>query len=302
VADEYLRSYGDTNIKADIVGLIQILTAREDWFINNLGKTTAISTVHQTQTDTLRTVGSAAIQEGTDSTILASSTPTLVPNIVMHVGIPFAVSYVQQTVQHYSGTDELARQTQKALVEMGNELEYHLVRSTLTSGASGATPKMKGIVQAISTSTNTTVHNSGTALSATIINGLMRDNWNNGDGSTATDLFMGSFLRYVFDTFTQKTNQLIPVNASTIDNMIDIFQTSFGKVLVHTHRYVYQSSDLGRVLAVRPETLKVAYLNKPYVKDLAVTGPSTKKAVYADYTLEVKHQQSNWWAYGFDVD
>src|SRR3990167_4126590 len=139
--DAYLRSYGDTAIVQDVVGLIEILTATDDWFLSNLGKTTAVGVVHQTQTQALRTVGGFAIEEASDLTIDASTTPTLVPNLVMHVGIPFAVSVVQQTVAHYSGQDELARQLNLALTESGNEIEFHIVRSVLTSGISGTVPK-----------------------------------------------------------------------------------------------------------------------------------------------------------------
>jgi len=142
VADEILRSYGDTAIKQDVLGLVEILTAREDWFLSNLGKNVAISTVHSTLTDTLRTAASQAVAEAEDFTNLARSTTTLVTNLVEKIAIPFKVDRTQQLVQHYYGEDELARQTTKALAEWGNAAEFDLVRSTLVSGQSGTVPKM----------------------------------------------------------------------------------------------------------------------------------------------------------------
>ncbi len=308
--DEYLRSYDDTNIKADVVGLIEILTAKETWFLNNLGKTTAIATVHINQTDTLRTAASKAVEEAADLTIGASTTPSQIINLVQQTAIPFAVSYTQQLVQHYSGSNELARQTQKALADWGNSAEFDLVRSELASGSSGTVPKMDGIISAISKSTNTTVHNSGTNLAATIINGLVKDNWDNSNGNLASDLFMGSFLRNVIDGFTQKSNTLVSVPSNTIDYMVDYYQTSFARVAVHVHRNMHyaatdtgliaaDSATSGRILGVRPETLKIAYLNRAYTLDLSTTGPATKKAVVGNLTLEVRNQDNNWWANGF---
>jgi hypothetical protein len=311
VTDEYLRSYGDTNIKADVVGLIEILTAKETWFLNNLGKTTAIATVHINQTDTLKTANSQAVEEAADLTILATTTPSQLINVVEQIAVPFAVSFTQQLVQHYSGTNELARQSQKALADWGNAAEFDLLRSTLVSGASGTVPKMNGVITAISKSTNTTVHSSGTALAASIINGLVKENYDQSNGNLATDLFVGSFLRNVIDGFTQKSNSLVQIPSSTIDNMIDVFQTSFARVNVHVHRYVQSSTTAagllgadvtGRLLAVRPETLKIAYLQRAYMQDLATVGPATKKAVVGNLTLEVRNQDSNWVATGFDID
>jgi len=272
--------------------------------LNNLGKTTAISTIHSTQTDTLRTVGSAAVDEAVNFTITAGTTPTFITNLVEKVAIPFAVTFTQQLVQHYSGENELARQTQKALMDEGNAMEFDLIRSTLVSGASGTIQKMSGILEAISKSTNTTVHSSGTTFSASILNGLMRTQWTNSNGNTPTDLFVGPFLRSVIDSFVQKTNQLVQVPVNTINSMIDVYTTSFGNINVHVHRYITVSGTdaTGRVLAVRPETLKIAYLQRPYIQELATTGPADQKAVIADLTLETRNQDSNFWASGFDID
>lgn len=302
--DNILRTYGDTGAKADVVGLIEILTARETWFLNNLGKSVAINTVHITLTDTLRAAASQAVGEGADFTALARTTTSNITNLVEKVAIPFKVSKTQQLIQHYYGENELARQTTKALMEWGNAAEFDLVRSTLVSGASGTTPKMSGIIEAVSKSTNHTSHSSGTVFSTSILNGLMKDNTDNSNGDTGTDLFVGSFLRNAIDQFTQKSNTLVTVDATTIQNTVDIYTTSFGRLAIHYHRYVQQSGDsTGRVLVVRPEKLKIAYLRRPMVDTtLQRAGDYDFRAVVGDLTLETKNQDSNWYADGFDKD
>jgi hypothetical protein len=306
---EILKTYGDVTIKPDVVAFVELITALETYFLGNLGKSQAYGPVHQTQIDTLPAVGSLAVAEGEDLSSAAVTTPSLLTNIVEHVARTFQVSDVQKKVAHFSGEDMLAYQTVKAAKEIGNAMEFDIIRSTLTSGQSGTVPKMKGIVQSVSKSTNTTVHNSGTVLSASIINGLMKANWDNSNGNVATDLFMGSFLRNVVDGFTQKSNSLINVPANTIDNMVDVYQTSFGRINVHVHRYVQSttagglgSESTGRLLAVNPAYLKIAYLNPIYMIDLAKTGASYKKAYVSDLTVEVKNQDPHWNATGFDID
>lgn len=306
-ADVILRTYGDVSAKEDVVlNAIEILTAKETQVLNMLGKTSAINTIHSYLVDTLRTAASAGVEEAADYTALANSTPSRLTNLVEIVAIPFKVSRTQQDITHYHGQNELQRQTQKALMDWANAAEFDLVRGALTSGASGTAPKMNGVIAAISKSTNTTAHTSGTVWSATILDGLMKANWDNSNGEVATDLFMGSFLRSATDGFTQKSNIVVnnPGGQTSIVRTVTTYETAFGTLRIHTHRYVQQTADAtGRVLAIRPEKLKIAYLKKPYIDtDLARSGDYDFRAVVGKLTLEVHNQDSNWFASGFDKD
>lgn len=305
-ANNVLLTYGDVSAKEDVVlNAVEILTARETQIFNMLGKTTAINTVHSYLVDSLLTAGSLAVAEEADYSATALTTPTRLTNLVEIVAKNFKVSRTQQEISHYHGDDEKQRQTEKGLMDWGNAAEFDLVRATLTSGASGTAPKMNGLIAAISKSTNTTVHNSGTVWSASILDGLMRTNWENSNGDNATDLFMGSFLRAATDNFTQKSNVVVNNGGmTTIVRTVSTYETAFGTLRIHTHRYVQQSSDAtGRVLGLRPEKLKVAFLKKPYIDtDLARSGDYDTRAVVGKFTLEVRNQDSNFFSSGFDKD
>jgi len=301
-----LRSYGDVSAKEDVVlNAIEYLTANETMIQNMLGRTEAINTIHSYLVDTCRTAASAAVAEDADYTDLARTTPTRLTNIVENIAIPFSVTKVQQAVQKYSGENELERQTKKALIEWADALEYDLIHSTLVSGASGTVVKMSGLLEAISTSSNYTAHNSGTVFSASILEGLMKDNWDYSNGDVATDIFVGSYLKNKIDNFTTKSYTVVNgSNNTSIVNMVNVYQTSAGSVRIHAHRLVSLSSDAtARVLALRPEKLKIAYLIKPYIdKDLARSGPYDRRVVTGAMTLEVRNQKSNWHATGFKKD
>lgn len=306
-ADNILRTYGDNSAKEDVVlNAIEILTARETQIFNMLPKTEAINTVHAYLTDTLDTAASLAVAEGGDYTATALTTPSRLTNIVEIVAKNFKVTRTQQQIEHYHGENELNRQTRKALMDWANAAEFDLVRSTLTSGASGTAAKMSGIIEATSKSTNHTSHTSGTVWDATILDGLMKDNWDNSNGDVATDLFMGSFLRKATDGFTQKSNIVVnnPGGQSTIVRTVSTYETAFGTLRLHTHRYVQQSADAtGRVLAIRPEKLAVAFLSRPQIDTgLSRSGDYDNRAVVGKFTLEVRNQDSNWFADGLDKD
>ncbi len=299
-----LLTYGDVSRKEDVVlNAVELLTAEENGVMSALGKTKAIDTVHSYLVDTLATAGSLAVQMNTDISLTAVSTPTRLTNIVQEVAKAIQISRPQEAVQHYFGTNETEYQTSKALKDWGNAVEFDLVRGTLQSGASGTIAKMNGIIENISKSTNTTAHASGTVFSATILDALMENNWNNSNGDVATNLFVGSTMRRAIDGFTQKNN-IVVNNAnggSTIVRTVSTYETSMGTISVNKHRYVDISGTdaTSRVLGIRPEKHKVAYLDMPIIKQLAENGAYTKKMIYGSMTLETRNQDSNFFASGF---
>ena len=301
-ADSILRSYGDVSIKEDVLGMIEILTATEDMVHNTLGKTTAIQTVHNTLVDTLDSVASLASNEAGAYTNKSLTTPTRLTNLVQIVAYPFEVSRTQQEIEHYHGDNELARQTTKAMKNWINSVEYDLVRGSLVSGASGTAPRMAGLIMGISKSTNTTAQTSGTVFSASILFGLMKNNWDNSNGDTATDVYVGSGMKNAIGYFANKTTTVnTGVNVKEIINVVDVVETGLGKVRVHAHRYIQVAADAtNRILGINPDKYKVAYLKKAYVDSgLGRTGDSDPRAVVGKMTLEVRNQDSAFFASGY---
>jgi hypothetical protein len=297
-SDAILRSFGDASAKEDVLGLIETLTATENQFLNGLGKTQAIATVHSTLTDTLRTAQSRAVAEGADATLLANSTPSRVTNVVESIAIPFGVTGIQDAIDHYHGQTESVRQTRKALTDWGNAAEFDIVRSTLTSGASGTAATMKGVIGWIAT--NATSQTSGTTFNATQLQNILVDVYNKGNGEQITDVFVGALMKRRISSFTAGATKFIQAVDKTVVDSIDVYDSDFGRLRVHLHRYVQVSSDAtGRVLGVNMDKWKLAYLRRPYIQDLAVSGDYMKKQVIGDLTVEARNEAVNFFMDGF---
>ena len=302
--DEEVRTYGDVSRKEDVLGLVEYLTATEDYFLNNLGKTAATDMAHITLTDTLRSVATAAVAEGGDYTMGARTTPSRITNLIEIVAVPYSVTRSQQQITKHTGVNELARQTAKAIKEWADAAEFDIVRSTLTSGASGTTPKMSGVLEAISQAQTYSAQSSGTAFATTILSLMMKDSWDDGNGDVATDMFVGSYLMDVIDRFATKTNVMQNLQGATNFVMkTSRFSTSFGDLTVHKHRHLQASTDAtGRVLLLRPDKLKIAYLQRPFIDTgLARSGDYDKRAVVGKLTLEVRNQLGHIYHTGFNI-
>jgi hypothetical protein len=302
-ATNILTTYGDLSRKDSVLPLVEILTAKENRLLTTLGKTRATDTVHFSMTDTLDTAASAAISEIGDYSYKALTTPEKLTNIVEFIGYPFRVGFAQSWSEKYTGQDELVRQTTKAVENWGNAAEFDILRSTLVTGASGTAPKMNGVISAISKSTNTTAHDSGTEFSASILKGLMKTNWDNSNGEVATDLFMGSYLKTIFDGFTSGATKYMMAKEAVVTDFVDVYDSGgFGRLKVYTHRYIQQGGDsTGRVLAIRPEKIKLAYFKEPYIHETGEQGPYKQKTVLGALTVEVRNQDTNWFATGFNI-
>lgn len=131
----------------------------------------------------------------------------------------------------------------------------------------------------------------------------MQDNWTNSNGDVADTLIVGGVMRRVIDGFTQKSNIVVnnPNSVMNIVKTVTTYETAFGTVDIVKHRYIQISGTdaTGRVLGIRKEKLKIAYLDRPMIKPLAEGGAYTKKAVYGSMTLEVNNQDSNFFTSGF---
>lgn len=303
-ADSILRTYGDVSAREDVVrDALEILTAREVQIYTKLGKTTAINTIHSYLTDTLMTAASLAVDEGADYTATALTTPSRLTNIVEIVTKYYKVTRTQQDISHYQGTNELTRQTEKGLMDWANAAEFDLVRSTLTSGASGTVPKMSGIIEATSLANNHTSQTSGTAWSSSILDAYIMNSWTNSNGDVPTELYVGAILRRNTDYFTAKTNVVVnnPGGYTEIVKTVSTYSTAFSTLNINTHRYIQQAADAtGRVLCVNPEKLKIAELRSPYIDtNLARSGDYDPRAVVGKFTLEVHNQNTNFFADGF---
>ena len=297
-SDAILRSFGDASAREDVLGLIENLTATENTFLNGLGKTQAIATVHSTLTDTLRTAQSRAVAEGADATLLANWTPSRVTNVVESIAIPFGVTGIQDAIDHFQGQTESVRQTRKALTDWGNAAEFDIVRGTLVSGASGTAATMKGVISWITT--NSTTQTSGTQFNATQLQNILADVYDKGNGEQITDIFVGSLMKRRISSFTAGATKFLMAKEKEVVDSVDVYESDFGRLRVHLHRYVQQSGDAtGRVLGVNMDKWKLAYLRRPYIQDLAISGDYVKKQVIGDLTVEARNQAINFFMDGF---
>lgn len=294
-----LQTYGDASIVRSVQKEIEILTPEENLLMKNLKKSTALNTVHSWQDDTLDSAGSAATTEFKTFAGDTLSVPTLRTNLVEHVYKAGSVTETQALVKHESGENEYSRQVAKKMMDWSNAAEYDLLRSSLVSGISGTTPRMNGVIRTITT--NSTAHTSGTVFSESILVGLLQLPYDNGN-DVATDLLVGAILKRKISGFTAGITRNVDASEKKTGQVVQLYESDFGTVKVHLHRYVQMSADAtARIVGMRMDKFYIAYLQGGEAKltPQAVRATSKDFVINGYLTLENRNEKCSFFASGF---
>jgi len=93
-----------------------------------------------------------------------------------------------------------------------------------------------------------------------------------------------------------------PGGQTTIVKTVSTYETAFGTLRIHTHRYIQSSDATGRILGIRPEKMKIAFLEKPKIDTgLARSGDYDFRAVIGKFTLEMHNAPSCFFASGYNI-
>lgn len=293
-------TYGDNNVVEDVSNLIEIISPKENYFLNSLRKTRAIARTHDTQTDSLTapTLNGLAVAEGNDAADSGYSTPSRVSNITEVIQKAYKVSGSARAVQHYAGGDELLRQREKSMIEVANSMEFDLLRSTSVSGVSGTIQKMAGIIAGITT--NLTAQTSGTVYSESILNGLLQDVYTNGNGESPDVIAVGALMKRKISGFTTNVTRNVDASGKRQINALNIYDSDFGTHEMVLHRYVQQSGDAtARVLMVKKDNWAIAYLRNLTREPLAKVGDADREQIVGEFTVENINEKTSSFASGY---
>jgi hypothetical protein len=80
-------------------------------------------------------------------------------------------------------------------------------------------------------------------------------------------------------------------------NSVDVYQgDAASNVKLFAHRYVTVAGDTNYdIVGINEDMFKTAYLRKPFTRELAKTGDSSKAEIVTELTLENLHYHAGFW-------
>lgn len=285
-------SYDDKAIREDLLDVMTNIDPTEHNFQDIIGTSSSQAVLHEWPTDTLDTVGDNAAIEGDDAAAASMTNPTRIQNVTQIFTKPYIVTGTELVVNQAGYKSRKTYEISKKLKALKNDIELALLRgSSVTGNGTNVARRLKGAKNFISTNATS---QSGISLTESILINYLSLAWT--QGGRVDNLLVGPTLKQRIDGFSGNNTRYVGADEKKLVNTINLYSTSFGAEVVEVklHRYMTISGDVNNdIMGIQSDLWAVAWLRKPFNKDLAPTGDAEKGELIAETTLESKAEKGN---------
>lgn len=289
-------TYDDQALKEDLLDIITNISPTETQLLSGLAVSSASNTLHQFLGDTLKSVAANAFVEGVDATYPDRTDPTRGVNYTQIFRVGYDVTDTERAVNTAGFQDRFTYETTKALKEWKNDVEYALMRGSLATGSGSEARQLQGVKNWLSGNNYTVA--SGVSLSESLLNDRFQDVWD--DGTQVNAVYVPMRLKRRISGFVAGATKNVETTDKRLVNAVDVYEADAANMVkLFAHRYVTVSGDTNYdVIGLDEDKWRLAYLRKPFTRELAKTGDSTKGEVIGELTLECLAENAGFAARG----
>ena len=300
-------SYDAKGIREDLEDVIYNISPEETPFYSSLKKTKASNTLHEWQTDSLRSSAANAHIEGDDTDATAVTGTERLGNYTQIFKNAVTVPDTDEGLDKAGRSAEMAYQTLKIAKEQKLDIEKALFdNNKREGGSSSAARELAGVPAYMQTNitnkgTNgaeptgsvpgATARTDGTqtAFSQTDFDLAMQSIWEN--GGRPDSVYLSAFQMNVALGFTGNNNQRSTVQAGDekVVKSLDVYVTPWGTV-----EFTPTRENRGRDVFIMQNDMWACGVLRPTKNTaLAKTGDSTKRQVLTELTLVCKNEAAS---------
>ena len=284
-----VKTYDAIGNREDLTDVIAVITRSETPIYSGLEKVKASGVTHEWQTDTLSTGSATNHQiEGADFSFAIPGARSRVNNHCQIFTKSLEVAETQRAVSVAGLEDEYAYQMEKRMKEIATDIEKALITGTGNSGASGTARELHGILDFISTNSETGSGTGTQALTETLYNDLLQTIWNSG-GRPDTTYVNGWQKRKISAFATNNTRYQELTDAGELRNFVSVYYSDFGVQRIELDSFM----DTDKVIALQKDMWKIAVLRGIKNVDVATVGDSKRGALVGELTLEARNEASS---------
>ncbi len=308
-------------MREDLEDVIWDLFPEDTWALTNLDKVDASSTYHEWLRDNLAAAAANAQLEGDDPTFTDATAPVRHGTYMQIASKKFLISRTLEKVSKAGRRSEIARTAMKRMRELKRDMEYALTTNQIsTAGGSGTARTTAGMEawiggtgSATTTVTNVVFATSALGHSTTIVNTgtpgtAITDGTTTGaltegrlqialqaaweDGGDPRVILAGASQKRAIDGFAGVATRFVDVDRAAQASIIgaaNLYVSDFGRHQVILHRYMRSSI----VLCIDPDYWAVAFIDRPFVEELAKTGDGFKRHIVSEFGLVSRNWQAN---------
>jgi len=285
----------DDAMKEDLIDIITDVSPDENPLSTMLARTSASQPLHQWLEDYISRPSSVSASiEGAAASYSDLTQPVRRTNWTNITAQTFRVSGTEIATEHAGMGSSYDYQAAKALREWKNKQEYALVNGTLASGSSGVARQMAGIKNVITS--HYTNRLSGTSLSETEFNVMVKESWDDVGSSDVFDLVLVPFqLKQKISTYTAGSTKNVDASDKRLTRPVMVYESDGGVHRIMAHKDVPSAvaTPGPYFLGIKEDKYKIAYLRNPKREELSKDGDRKNGQVVGEYTLEFKAERTS---------
>ena len=302
-----LDSYDVRGIREDLSDVIYNISPEETPFYTSCGKAKAANTLHEWQTDTLRSSAENAHIEGDDTVAESRGVTSRLGNYTQIFKNAVVIPGTDDGLNKAGRAREMAYQVLKIAKEQKLDIEKAMfANQARVAGSSSAARKLAGVPAWLNTNTNFQSGSSGadptgdgtnartddgtpTAFSQTKFDNVMQQVWVS--GGKPDSVYLSAFQMNVALGFTGNNNQRSNIGAEDekVIKHMSVYVTPWGTVEFKPTR-----ENRGRdVFIMQDDMWAVGVLRSTRNEELAKTGDNEKRQVLTELTLVSRNEKAN---------
>jgi hypothetical protein len=302
-----LDSYDVRGIREDLSDVIYDISPEETPFYTACAKAKASNTLHEWQTDALRSSGDNAHIEGDDTIAEARSATVRLNNRTQIFKNSVVIPGTDQGLNKAGRAREMAYQVLKIAKEQKLDIEKAMfANQAKVAGDSSTARRMAGVPSWLTTNTNFQSGSSGadptgdgsnartddgtpTAFSQTKFDAVMQSIWVS--GGKPDSVYLSAFQMNLALGFTGNNNQRsnITAEAEKVIKHMAVYVTPWGTVEFKPTR----ENRARDVFIMQDDMWAVGVLRATKNEELAKTGDNDKRQVVTELTLVCRNEKSS---------
>ena len=286
------QTYTAIGNREDLIDLIVNISPTDTPVLSMTESVRAYNTLHEWQTQALKTPAAVARVEGEDANIKTITPTTRLNNYTQIIDNNFIVSNTQQAVRAAGRADEDAYQTELAMKELANDIEYaFVVNSASASGASATARQLKGLAGWVTTNQSTATANR--ALTSTLLDALLKTVWL--AGGRPDTILTGGTQKIAFTNTTNFPGMTRNITATigSYSLFVDVYQGGIGGSLKLITSTIMGNNLDNQIFTLQMDKFRKAWLRPIKKFPLGITGDGQKFQIVAEVTLESLNEKAS---------
>ena len=298
-------TYDSNALKEDISSVIYSVDPSEVPLLSSMAKTSASNTLHQWQTDTLRSaVSSNKHIEGDVTTAEARTSVARIHNFTQIFKNAVTISGTDQSVTNVGYGKQMAHEILKVAKEQKMDMESSIFANLpFVAGASGTARQLGGLTSYIKTNVTNiganganptgtvpgaTARTNGTqsVFNQTKFDACMQQVWD--AGGTPDTVYLSSAQLQRALGFTGNNNERATAQNGKVSQLLSIYMTPWGSVTFTPSRH----QETRSVFILQSDMLALASLRPMKNEPLAKQGDNVTRQVLCEATLVVRNEKS----------